>query len=344
MARKDRFINACWQEQVDCTPVWIMRQSGRYLKEYRDIRKKYSFMTMCKTPSLATTLTLLPVYKIEVDAAILFSDILIPLEAMGVEIRFIDGKGPVILNPVRKSEDLDSLRIIDAQQDVPFVIETIKLVLNKLDGEVPLIGFSGAPFTLASYLVEGGSSRHYLKIKSMMYNDPVTYETMMDKVVETIISYLNAQIKAGVQAIQIFDSWIGCFSPQDYEKYVMPYTKRVIEGLERDDVPVIHFATGSATLLEFMKKAGGEVIGIDWRINIDDAWKIIGYDKAIQGNLDPAVLFASKDEVEERVRDILMRVNNRPGHIFNLGHGVLPKTPVENVITMVRAVHKYSAR
>ncbi len=299
---------------------------------------------MCKTPELATKVTLLPVEKIGVDAAILFSDILIPVEAMGVNLEFIEGKGPVIQNPVRNRESVDSLTVIDAEKNVPFVMETIKLVIKKLRGKVPLIGFSGAPFTLASYMVEGGSSRHYLIIKSMMYNDSITYEILMDKIVETIISYLNAQIKAGTQAIQIFDSWIGCFSPRDYEKYVMPYTKKVIEGLESDNVPIIHFATGSAMLLELMKKAGGDVIGIDWRINIDDAWKRIGYDVAIQGNLDPAALFASEDEIEERVKDILYRVGNRPGHIFNLGHGVLPETPVENVISMVKAVHKYSLR
>lgn len=343
MTAEHRFLKACRREPVDCTPVWLMRQAGRYMSEYREVRNRVPFLTMCKTPELAAEVTLQPVEKLGVDAAILFADILLPLEPMGVQIEFAQNEGPVIHNPIRTLADVKTLRLIEPEEDVSFVVEAVKLVRQKLNGRVPLIGFSGAPFTLASYIVEGGHSQNYIYIKSMMYNDPSTYHTLMDKVTQVVTRYLNAQIRAGAQAVQLFDSWMGCLSPRDYEEFVLPHTQRVIQELE-SGVPVIHFATGSSAFLELMKKAGGDVIGVDWRIDLDVAWQRLGYNVAIQGNLDPVVLFASPEEIERRVKDILERAGGRPGHIFNLGHGVLPKTPVENVIAMVEAVHKYSRR
>lgn len=343
MGSEYRFLKACQRQPVDCTPVWLMRQAGRYLKEYQEIRNKVPFSTMCKTPKLAAEITIQPVEKLGVDAAILFSDILFPVEAMGINIEFSESKGPIIHNPVRNRASVDALSIIDPKEKVPFVMETIRIVRRHLNGKVPLIGFSGAPFTLASYIVEGGHSRNYIHIKKMMFWDPSTYHTLMEKIAKVVTLYLNAQIKAGAQAVQIFDTWIGCLSPGDYEKFVMPYTKQVIDGVG-DEVPVIHYANGGAMLLELMKKAGGDVIGIDWRIDLDVAWKRLGYDVAIQGNLDPVALLAPPKEIERRVKDILKRADGRPGHIFNLGHGVLPQTPVEYVIAMVEAVHKYSKR
>lgn len=343
MTAEHRFLKACRREPVDCTPVWLMRQAGRYMSEYREVRNRVPFLTMCKTPELAAEVTLQPVEKLGVDAAILFADILLPLEPMGVQIEFAQNEGPVIHNPIRTLADAKTLRLIEPEEDVSFVLEAVKLVRQKLNGRVPLIGFSGAPFTLASYIVEGGHSQNYIYIKSMMYNDPSTYHTLMDKVTQVVTRYLNAQIRAGAQAVQLFDSWMGCLSPRDYEEFVLPHTQRVIQELE-SGVPVIHFATGSSAFLELMKKAGGDVIGVDWRIDLDVAWQRLGYNVAIQGNLDPVVLFASPEEIKRRVKDILERAGGRPGHIFNLGHGVLPKTPVENVIAMVEAVHKYSRR
>lgn len=343
MTAEHRFLKACRREPVDCTPVWLMRQAGRYMSEYREVRNRVPFLTMCKTPELAAEVTLQPVEKLGVDAAILFADILLPLEPMGVQIEFAQNEGPVIHNPIRTLADVKTLRIIEPEEDVSFVVEAVKLVRQKLNGRVPLIGFSGAPFTLASYIVEGGHSRNYIRIKSMMYNDPSTYHSLMDKVAQVVARYLNAQIRAGAQAVQLFDSWVGCLSPRDYEEFVLPHTHRVIKELE-GGVPVVHFATGSSTFLELMKKAGGDVIGIDWRIDLDVAWQRLGYNVAIQGNLDPVVLFASPEEIERRARGILEQAGGRPGHIFNLGHGILPETPVKNVIALVEAVHKHGKR
>ncbi|MFZ3063115.1 MAG: uroporphyrinogen decarboxylase, partial [Actinomycetota bacterium] len=334
---------ACRREPVDVTPVWLMRQAGRYMKEYRTIREKTPFLTMCKTPEVAAEVTLQPVERLGVDAAILFSDILVPVEAMGVSLRFSEDRGPVISQPIRDRKAVEALNIIEPEEEVSFVMEAIRIIRRELDGKVPLIGFSGAPFTLASYLVEGGHSRNYSVIKAMMYGDSSTYHALMDKLVRVITAYLNAQIDAGVQAVQLFDSWVGCLGPGDYEEFVLSHSKQVIDGL-RNRVPVIHYANCGATLLELMKRAGGDVIGIDWRVNLDEAWKRLGYDVGIQGNLDPNVLLAPQDEIDKRVKDILKRADNRPGHVFNLGHGVLPQTPVENVSFMVDAVHKYSQR
>jgi uroporphyrinogen decarboxylase len=329
---------------VDCTPVWFMRQAGRYMEEFRAVRKKHSLLEVAKTPALAVEVTLQPIKKLDLDAAIIFADILLPLEPMGIRLEFQKGEGPVIHNPVRNKSDVEALRNIDPDTDLSFVADAIRMARAELDGKIPLIGFSGAPFTLASYLIEGGHSKNHLLVKKIMYHEPKVWTTLMDRLSRMIAAYLKSQIKAGAQAVQLFDSWVGCLSPQDYREYVLPYSNRVIGALKNDGVPVIHFGTDTAMLLEPMREAGGDVIGLDWRVNLDEAWRRIGYDTAVQGNLDPAVLFAPLPEIEKRVKDIIKRAENRPGHIFNLGHGILPETPFENVKAVVEMVHEYSKR
>jgi uroporphyrinogen decarboxylase len=342
--QNERFLKACRREQVDCTPVWLMRQAGRYMSEYMEIRNKSDFLTMCKTPEVATEVTLQPVNKLGVDAAILFADILLPLEGMGIDLKFAKNEGPVISNPVRTGNDVENIRILEAEEATPYVMDAIRMIRRELDGRVPLIGFSGAPFTIASYIIEGGGSKEYKNCKTMMWQAPEIWDALMEKISEVLLRYLKAQIKAGAQAVQIFDSWVGALSPDDYKTYVLPYSKYVLSGLKNEGVPVIHFANNASSMLELVVEAGGDVIGLDWRINIDDAWKKIGYDKAVQGNLDPFTLFAPPKLIEEKVKHILELVGNRPGHIFNLGHGINKETPVENVIALVEAVHKYSKR
>ncbi|MBE0448031.1 MAG: uroporphyrinogen decarboxylase [Actinobacteria bacterium] len=342
MAFNDRFLRACRCEPVDGTPVWLMRQAGRYMKEYRDIRAKHDFLTMCKRPEVAAEVTLQPVDKIGVDAAILFADILLPLEGMGIDLEFAKGEGPVIHNPVRVKADVDKIQVVEAEEATPYVADAIKILRRELEGRVPLIGFSGAPFTLASYIVEGSGSRDYRYAKAMIYEAPEVWHTLMEKLAEIVTRYLRMQIKAGAQAVQMFDSWVGALGPVDYEKFVMPYSRRVMDNLAGEGVPRIHFANNASTLLELVASAGGDVIGIDWRINIDVAWQRVGYDKAIQGNLDPIILFGPIKCIEERVKDILDRVGGRPGHIFNLGHGIHKDTPVEHAQALVEAVHRLS--
>jgi len=337
------FLKACRREPTEYTPVWLMRQAGRYLKEYRALRKKYSFLEMCKNPELAAKVTLQPIEKFGLDAAIIFSDILIPLEPMGVEFEFAKGEGPVFHHPLRQMKEVEKLRIIEPEEETSFLMEAIRIVRKELEGKIPLIGFSGAPFTLASYIIEGGHSKNYILTKNLMYQDRPTWDALMEKLSEMLIRYLNAQIRSGVQALQIFDSWVGCLSPHDYGEYVLPYSKKVIEGIG-ENVPIIQFATSHSTLLELMKGAGGNVIGVDWRVDIGEAWGRIGYDVAIQGNLDPVVLLAPVDLIEKEVKRILDGVKGRPGHIFNLGHGILPNTPAENVAALVDMVHEYSLR
>jgi uroporphyrinogen decarboxylase len=335
-----RFLKACRREAVDRVPVWFMRQAGRYMEEYRAIRKKHTLLEICKTPELAAEVTLQPITRLGVDAAILFADILLPLEAMGADLEFAKGEGPVIHNPIRTQADVDRLRVVEPEEKLSFVMAAIRLVRKEL--RVPLIGFAGAPFTVASYAIEGGHSSHYLKTKQMMVHAPDTWRALMDKLARMTAGYLQRQIQAGAQTVQLFDSWIGCLSPDDYREYVMPYSRLVIEMLKGEGVPVIHFGTGTAALLELMREAGGDVIGVDWRVHLDEAWKRIGYDRAVQGNLDPVALFAPLPELERRVREILRRAGNRPGYIFNLGHGILPETPVENVKAVVELVHRRS--
>ncbi len=337
----DLFLRTCRLEETNRTPIWVMRQAGRYLNEYQKIRGKYSFLEMCKTPELAAEVTMQPIEALGFDAAILFSDILVPVEAMGVDLEFVEGTGPVLRTKIEEKSDVDKLAVPDPGADLPFVIEAIRILRKRL--RVPLIGFSGAPFTLASYMIEGGGSRNYVKAKSMMYNEPGVWRALMEKLSRTVAEYLNAQIDAGAQAVQVFDSWVGCLSPGDYERFVLPYTKKAINSI-KNEVPIIHFGTASATLLGLMREAGGDVIGADWRINLDDAWQRIGHDRGIQGNLDPVALFAPPDEIASKVKDILTRADGRPGHVFNLGHGILPTTPRENVKFLVETVKKSSQR
>ncbi|MEA3241400.1 MAG: uroporphyrinogen decarboxylase [Pseudomonadota bacterium] len=339
-----RFLRACRRETVDCTPVWMMRQAGRYLPEYRALRKKYSFWEMCKQPELAVEVTLQPLRRMDIDAAILFSDILVPLEGMGAGFEFIEGRGPVLDHPIRTAADIDKLSVIDAREVVPFVMEAIRMLRLELDGKVPLIGFSGAPFTLASYLVEGGGSRQYQHVKTLMYAEPELYHQLMVKITEVVISYLSAQIEAGAQVIQLFDSWVGCLNRADYYEYVYPYSRKIFRTLSTFKVPMIHFANQASTLLDMVRDAGGDIIGVDWRLDLDTAWKIIGDQQGIQGNLDPIILFAPISEIRNRVARILRQADGRPGHIFNLGHGILPTTPIDHAKAMIDAVHEFSAR
>jgi uroporphyrinogen decarboxylase len=339
----ERFLKACRREPVDCTPVWFMRQAGRYMAEYRTLRAKHSILELCKTPELAAQVTLQPIDRFPLDAAIIFADILLPLEPMGLRLEFAEGEGPVIHNPVRDHAAVERLNVIDGDE-LEYVAQAIRLARRALNGRVPLIGFAGAPFTLASYAIEGGSSRNYLVTKQLMYGEPKAWHQLMDKFARVITGYLRQQIKAGAQAIQLFDSWVGCLSVGDYVEYVMPHVQLIFEGLKREGVPMIHFGTGTSAMLRQMREAGGDVIGIDWRIHLDDAWKTVGYDVAVQGNLDPLALFAPLHEVERRVEDILHRAGGRPGHIFNLGHGILPTTPLDHVAATIDMVHKLSQR
>jgi uroporphyrinogen decarboxylase len=337
------FLAACRREKTPYTPVWLMRQAGRYMKEYRDLRAKCSFLDLCKEPDLAAEITIMPVERLRVDAAILFADILLLLEPMGVEIEYTKDDGPVIHSEIVTRTDVEKLQEFEPEEALAFVMEAVRKSRAALSGRVPLIGFSGAPFTLASYLIEGGSSRNYLRTKSLIYSNPGAWRGLMERLSTAVAKYLNAQIAAGVEAVQLFDSWVGCLSPDDYQKYVLPYTRATIAALP-PGIPVIHFSTGTAGILKLIRQAGGDVIGVDWRIRLDEAWRQIDYDVAVQGNLDPAVLLASPKEIRNRVTEILERAGGRPGHIFNLGHGVLPETPVEHVIAMVEAVHELSSR
>jgi len=338
----DTFLKACRGEEVAYTPVWLMRQAGRYMKEYQEIRAKVDFLTLCKTPELAATVTLQPIDILGVDAAILFSDILIPVEAMGMPLEFHDKKGPILGDPVRTKAGVDKLVIPDTEDSMPFVLDTIKILRREL--KVPLIGFSGAPWTLATYIIEGGSSKNFMHTKRMMYQNPGLFKALMEKITATVIEYLTSQIHAGVQAVQLFDSWAGILAPYDYENNIFPYVKSAIKALRKFDVPVIYFVNDCAGLLKVVKKCGADVIGIDWRVDMAKAAKKLGKKYSIQGNLDPCVLFAPKEQIEDRVKDILFKAEPARGHIFNLGHGILPETPVENAIAMVEAVHRYGRK
>ena len=336
-----RFLKACRGEPVDCTPVWFMRQAGRYMKEYRDLKAKHSFLEMCRTPELATEVTLQPLDVLGVDAAIIFADILLPLEPMGTGLEFTAGDGPSIPRPVRTHKDVENLRPINSEEQLGYVGDAIKLVRQELSGKLPLIGFSGAPFTLSSYLVEGGKSKEFTTTKLMMYEAPETWNLLMDKVVDVLVDYLKMQVKAGAQALQVFDSWVGCLGPGDYERYILPHTRRVFDGLKDCGVPVINFSTGTSSMLPRIHRSGGDVMGFDWRIDLDDAWGQIGPDTPVQGNLDPNILFAPIPVIRDKVHDILRRAGGRPGHIFNLGHGILQHTPVDHVKAVVDMVHEY---
>jgi uroporphyrinogen decarboxylase len=323
------------------TPVWFMRQAGRYMPEYRKLREKYSLLELCKTPELALQVTLQPM-KLNVDAAILFADILLPLEPMGAPFEFAKGEGPVIHSPITCKADVDKLHDIDIDEGLGYVLEAIKLLKKELT--VPLIGFAGAPFTLGSYLIEGGKSTHFTKTKKLMYGDPDSWNALMGKLAEVVRRYLRAQIVAGAQCVQLFDSWVGQLSPDDYREYVQPHVKHVLSDVMTAGVPVIHFGTGTHSLLELQRDAGGHVIGLDWRTPLEEGWRRVGYDHAVQGNLDPTVLFAPLDVVKHHAKRVLDAAGGRAGHVFNLGHGILPETPVDTVKALADYVHEASAR
>jgi uroporphyrinogen decarboxylase len=342
MSRSDRFLKACRSEKADCTPVWFMRQAGRYMKAYREIREKHSLIDMFKTPEIAAEVTLQPVHAFAVDAAIIFADILLPLEAMGLPFEF--SPGPVFEKPVRTTADVEALRIADPEADLEYVLQSLRYVRAEIDGKVPLIGFAGAPFTLAGYAIEGGSSSGYLLTKDFMYKNTAAWNCLMDKLSETILSFLRAQVRAGAQVVQVFDSWVGCLSPSDYRSFVLPYSRKIFEGLRKEGIPSIHFGTGTGGFLNLMAEAGGDVVGVDWRIGLKCAWQLIGSGAGVQGNLDPVALMAPLPVLRQKALEILEEAEGRPGHIFNLGHGILPSTPEDAVKALADFVHEYSAR
>ncbi len=335
----DRFLRACRREPVDVTPVWFMRQAGRYMAEYQALRQKYTLLELCGSPELAADVTLQPVDALEVDAAILFSDLLIPLAPMGLPFDFVAGEGPVIATPIRSLDAIDRLRLFDPREELAHVLTTIRLVRARLEGRVPLIGFAGAPFTLASYAIEGGPSRSFAHTKALMFGQPQAWHRLCDAFATLVADYLAAQIEAGAQVVQLFDSWVGALNASDYREFVLPHTRKIFDALSGLGAPTIHFGTGTSTILEALCEAGGDVIGVDWRIPIDEAWARIGPDRAVQGNLDPTRLLGPIDRMLDSTDEILQRVGGRPGHIFNLGHGILPETPVEHVQALAQYVH-----
>lgn len=335
------FVRACKSQPTERTPVWFMRQAGRYMPEYRAIRKEHSLLEICKKPELAAQVTIEAAEILGVDAAIIFADLLLPLEVMGLPFHFSAGEGPVIEKPVRCKEDIANLRT-DRASELGYVSEAVALVAKHFANKVPIIGFCGAPFTLASYMIEGGGSRNYVHAKKMMYNHPADWDALMSKLVSVTSEYSSEQVKAGADVIQIFDSWVGCLSVDDYRRYVLPHITGMVKKLKETGVPIIYFGTDSATLLPAMKETGANVIGLDWRIPLDEGWARVDYEAAVQGNLDPVLLFAEWKEVKSRAEQILQSADGRPGHIFNLGHGILPETPVENVKNLARFVQEYS--
>src|SRR5438105_940638 len=337
------FVRACRALPVDATPVWFMRKAGRYMPEYRAVRKRHSILEICHSPQLVAEVTITAAEKLGVDAAIIFADLLLPLEVFKVPFHFAAGEGPVVENPARSLKDVQGLRTDDVG-DLAYVAEAIKMVTRHFGQRLPVIGFCAAPFTLASYLIEGGSSRHYLHTKKMMYGEPETWCDLMRKLVMVLAEFAGQQAQAGADAIQIFDSWVGCLAPNDYRQFVLPRTTELVQALKKWGLPIIYFGADTAALLESIQETGADVIGLDWRIDLDEAWRRLGFRGAVQGNLDPAALFAAWPAVRERAEQVLERSGGRPGHIFNLGHGILPETPVENVRALAEFVHEYSSR
>jgi uroporphyrinogen decarboxylase len=351
MAYNDLFLRAARLEQTERTPVWMMRQAGRYMEEYRQIRAKHGFLEMCRTPELVVEVTLQPVDIVGVDAAILFSDILVSFPGMGLDLEFAKGEGPVIHNPIRTVADVEKLRVADPYEATGYVMESIKILRRELENKVPLIGFAGAPFTLASYAIEGHGTRDYEHTKALMWSEPAAWDMLLNKFADNTIAYLNAQIDAGAQVVQLFDSWIGYVAPRDYERYVLPYNTRVIaevkahgDAVVDGGVPLIHFANGATSMLDLVQKAGGDIVGVDWRLDMRHAVAQIDPKFGIQGNIDPVALFAPDDELERMVVEILEAVGTRPGHIFNLGHGIHKTSDPEKARTMIRFVHEHSER
>lgn len=341
---RDRFLRACRREPVDCTPIWLMRQAGRYLPEYRQLREKYSMLELIRAPELAVEISLQPIRRFDLDAAIIFSDILPPLESMGVEVRFVQGDGPVIPEPVRGPREVERLRIPSPEEIAPYTQQAISLAAHELEGKLPLLGFAGAPFTLASYLIEGGSSRDFTRAKRMMYEDPATWHALMEKLSTLVGSYLGAQVRAGAQAVQMFDSWVGVLGPDDYREFVLPYSRRAIDLARQSGVPVIHFTTGTGGMLDLIGEVRADVVGVDWRVDLSFARSKLGDGVAIQGNLDPMVLFAPIARLRESAGAVLRQAAGITGHIFNLGHGVLQGTPIEQVHELVEFVHAETSR
>ncbi len=337
------FMRACRKEKVPYTPIWLMRQAGRYMEEYREVRAPLTFLELCKNPQLCSEVMCTAVEKLGVDAAIIFSDLLPILEPMGLHLEFVAGGGPKIDNPVREASDIDRIIALENMDDLQFVVETVAQTRRDLPEALPLIGFAGAPFTLASYAIEGGSSRTFLHTKKMMYREPSAWRDLMQRLSHSITLYLNAQIEAGAQVVQLFDSWVGCLGPDDYRTYVMPHIQKIVAGLT-PGTPLIHFGTGNPALLALQAEAGGEVIGVDWRIDLAKGWEAVGHDRAVQGNLDPMTLLADRKTIAARATEVLNAAGDRPGHIFNLGHGVLQQTPVENAQYLVDFVHEASSR
>jgi len=334
-APESRFVKACKTQPVDRTPVWFMRQAGRYMAEYRAVRKQYSLIEICKKPEVAADVTITAAEALGVDAAIIFADLLLPLEVMGLPFHFSAGEGPVIERPVREEADVARLRT-DRATDLGYVSDAVRLVCDHFGSHLPVIGFCGAPFTLASYMIEGGGSRNYVHTKKMMYLSPATWDELLRKLVTVVAEYAVEQVRAGADVIQIFDSWVGCLSVEDYRQYVLPRTAELVGAVRNSGVPVIYFGTDSATLLPSMKETGSDVIGLDWRIPLDQGWRSLGFQGGIQGNLDPVALFADWRELKKRAEHILQLAGARQGHIFNLGHGILPETPVENVKALAK--------
>jgi uroporphyrinogen decarboxylase len=337
------FMQACRLQPSEYTPIWLMRQAGRYMPEYQEIRAKVSFLDLCKNSDLAAQVTVSTVERLGVDAAIIFADILLILEPFGVGLEFVQGDGPAIGRPIRTRRDIELLPAVQPEESLQYVFETVRKSRSALGQDIALIGFAGAPFTLASYLIEGGPSRNFALTKKFMYTESESWHDLLDKLATATIAYLKGQVLAGADAVQLFDSWVGCLSVDDYEKFVLPHSQKVLSAI-RDLVPAIHFGVGAGSLLALMKKAGGNVIGLDWRVDLELEWQRLGPDVGVQGNLDPIVLLADNYEIEARAQRILKQGGGRPGHIFNLGHGILPNTPVDNVRFLVDAVHRLSAR
>ncbi|HSP07362.1 MAG TPA: uroporphyrinogen decarboxylase [Acidobacteriota bacterium] len=331
------FLKACRREAVDRTPVWLMRQAGRYMPEYRALRERHTLLQLCETPELAAEVTLQPIRKFHFDAAIIFADILLPIRPMGLNLEFAKGEGPVIDNAISTPADVEALRVFDVREDLGFVLDAIRMVTAELGDTTPLIGFAGAPFTLASYMIEGGHSRHFLKTKRFLYQTPGAWHALMEKITAVTSAYLRRQAESGASAVQLFDSWVGVLGPSEYKEFVLPYSQRILKGLP---VPTIHFSTGTAAYLDLVAEAGGDVVSVDWRIRLDHAWRQLP-GRAIQGNLDPAMLLSSWDRLSVEIRKVMQQAGGNPGHIFNLGHGVFPETPVDNVERLVDAVHSF---
>jgi uroporphyrinogen decarboxylase len=337
-----RFVRACLRQPVDQTPVWFLRQAGRYMPEYQAVRRHHSLLQICKSPDLAAEVTITAAEKLDVDAAIIFADLLLPLEGLGLDFEFLAGEGPVIHQPVRTAADVEKLRI-DRAHELGYVAEAIRKVVAHFNDRIGIVGFCGAPFTLASYMIEGGGSRNYIFTKSMMYREPSVWALLLEKLAAVLIEYAAQQVEAGADVIQIFDSWAGALSPADYRDFVLPVTTRLVRQVQALGVPVIYFGVDTATLLPAMRETGADVIGLDWRVPLDQGWSTLGHTVAVQGNLDPILLFAEEDLLRQRVHQILAQAAGRPGHIFNLGHGIVPGTPVENVQRVVQYVREFSA-